>query len=52
MTTNVAVRQRRRQRYVDEGSVDDDVYLVEAILEDGEAYRYRNSGEAQDHHEQ
>src|SRR5215218_10247134 len=39
--------KRRRQRTVDEGAVDDEVYVVEAVLEDGDAHseRYTQQGE-------
>jgi hypothetical protein len=39
--------ERSRQSTVDEGAVDDDVYVVEAILEDGEAHGDRYSRKAQ-----
>jgi hypothetical protein len=36
-------REHHRESAVDEGTVDDDVYLVEAIPEDGDAYGDRES---------
>ncbi len=40
-------RQHYRERTVDEGAVNDDVYVVEAILQDREAYGDRNPSVAQ-----
>src|SRR5919107_5742388 len=38
--------QRHGERAVDEGAVDDDVYVIEPVLQDGEAYCHGHSGEA------
>src|SRR5215207_7560108 len=38
-------RKHHRKSAVDEGTVDDDVYVVEAVLEDGNAYGERDAHE-------
>src|SRR5215210_2156779 len=42
-SAEVERHQRCGERSVDEGAVDDEVYLVEAVLEDGYAYGGRNA---------
>jgi hypothetical protein len=47
--SEVDQHQRRGERSVDEGAVDEQVYVVEAILQDGKADGKGNPGEAQHH---
>ena len=42
-------RQRRRERAVDEGAVDHDVYVVEAVAQDSDAHRNREADEGEGH---
>ena len=44
-TAEIECNQHRRQRAVDEGAVDDDIYIVEAMAKDSDAQCERDDGQ-------